>query len=474
MDSDSYLFTDWFPILLAPSQLEQFPYQAVGLIYAPPGTIPGDELSQETFSYSKLIATGTSLSDQQGNSYGYANLQSSVLSTNQTVTIGANADWYGLKFGATIAFNQAQSTGWSNETTTINTNSTDDSVVFETEAIDSTSYTLSVTGAEPGDAAAYDNQPFWADIIVLMVKAQYAIWDYPACMAQQLIGAYPSYQLVSVRQLYEAAIGGNTITYNVPDGAGGMVPILSLAPQDCANLLSLDPFFEEQWQGAPIDTSPRFRLIGSTQFGTRLFSSTTSPSGIAADAHIQVSIQQILEQEQENQQTYQLQIEYQSEYTLQQTQVSGAGGILNLGVMQFGGGTQRQNTQGSTQTYTYVFSQTTMSLQEVQSSLLVRGTLDDEGGVAAPSGFLQVVAYRDLALGGIAFQDVNARSPPSSRVSSILSQPKLRSFLGSVSRQPVKGSAKKQIAAKATSKRSAKKQIAAKATSKRPAKKVAG
>lgn len=493
------LFTDWFPIVLAPSRLEQLPYQAVGLIYAPPGCVPGYELSQERFAYSSLIATGTALADAEQEAYGYADFSSSGLVTAQTAEGGTGsalsallgeAGGGSIPFGISLAIDETQSQGWSTQTKTVQTRAAEDGVTFKTEAIDSTAYALSVAGAEPGDQAPPANQPFWADLFVLMVKAQYAIWDYPSFKAQQLLGAYPSYQLASVRQLQLAAALGSSLTsalaegesgigslavqaltgpiaagetvyvgtgrtaqaltasaaaqpgetviqvqaftsayaqpvgapvyaaasliaYVVPDGAGGTVPILSLAPPDAEALLGLDPFYEAGWQGAPVDASDRFRLIGATEFGTRVVLNDAKVA--VSDAHVQTTLEEILRREREDHQRSSTSIEYESECTLEQVKTTKAGVKINLGVVQFGQSSERKTRQGETQTSRYSFTQSTLSLQETQSALTVTGVLDDgplqATGKAKPQGFLQVVVYRDLALGGIAFQDINAVKP---------------------------------------------------------------
>jgi hypothetical protein len=86
---------------------------------------------------------------------------------------------------------------------------------------------------EPGET--FDQEPFWADQIVVLLDVESALWDFNGSTTMQLLGAQ-DFDAISVKDLDACAINKNKYGWTLINGA-------KLTPVECSDLLALDPYF---------------------------------------------------------------------------------------------------------------------------------------------------------------------------------------------------------------------------------------
>jgi hypothetical protein len=370
-------------VAVLPSDLVQLKALPVGLIYCPPGS-----KSSATLSYGTTNSLTWGFSDSSGNTYtvddsisvSQQNMQSS------TGSVSLNYAGYSLGLGASDQF-QTQQT-WDTSTTTGVTTTVQNAYTIDLTDAETWSWQINIPYPYPGETAFPNNQAFQEDTFLLIVHPQLAIWAYPSLNAVQLLASWPGLTSVAVSDLAAAALGtqGQTLTSESAS--------VTLSAADCASLLSLDPFYAAQWQGATLPPD-RFAYIQPCTFGTEI--TVTQNGQDYADKHQTMTYQSLTSSEQ----TYKESFSYtytatvDSKYTYSTTEGSGfnfsVGFMQNLGSQSSGGkgddkgGATGTGTQGSsgTSTSTTDVTQTTnvnyQMFQEVdyKTAVTYSGSLDD-------------------------------------------------------------------------------------------------
>jgi hypothetical protein len=107
-------------------------------------------------------------------------------------------------------------------------------------------------------AETYEQEPFWADRIVLLLDPQAALWDFNGTPAMQLLGASDFYE-ITVRDLDACAKNTNQNAWKLSNGQ-------YLTPSECRDLAALDPFYGVGQWISPVD-SGRGEAVGSGTYG---------------------------------------------------------------------------------------------------------------------------------------------------------------------------------------------------------------
>ena len=107
-------------------------------------------------------------------------------------------------------------------------------------------------------AETYQQEPFWADRVVLLLNPQAALWDFNGTPDMQLLGA-SNFTEVSIRDLDTCSQNTNQNAWKLPDGQ-------YLSPGECHDLAVLDPFYGTG-QGFSPETVGRGLAAGSGSYG---------------------------------------------------------------------------------------------------------------------------------------------------------------------------------------------------------------
>ncbi len=244
------------PISVLPAAFAQMKVLPYTILYRPPG-----DLSSATFSVTRSFSTNMSVGQsttidqtgsfaqsagitrgelfsamisfmagfqvggQQGSSSNTMNM--SAFDTNTTVgygITGVNSSTGGFTFPVGGMIDVSDPTIFPALTY----------VVPNTCSPTTVNYSLTCTSMPP---ETYQQQPFWADEIVLLLHPQTAIWSLNGMTASQLVGSSGAYDTVSVIDLQTCATNSSTAS---------AFPLINgdyLSPSECQELLSLDPFY---------------------------------------------------------------------------------------------------------------------------------------------------------------------------------------------------------------------------------------
>jgi hypothetical protein len=255
------------PITVLPAALMQMKVLPYTIVYRPPG-------DQSTGTYVTTQSFGTSMSVGS----------STTLDNTKTFeqSFGVNDDFKVTALIAAIqlADGQSQTTSgsWdnnavigkgltvSNSTTQaislmVGSSTSDASVIPAHEYVvpntcNQSNYSSSTCSVMPGEN--YAQEPFWADLIILLLHPQAALWDFNGTPGVQLLGA-ADFDSVSIRDLATCSRNSDPNAWRLSDGD-------FLSPSECQDLLSLDPFYGAG-QGIDPSVSGRGLHLGNGPYG---------------------------------------------------------------------------------------------------------------------------------------------------------------------------------------------------------------
>ena len=209
-------FTPPLLISLEPTALLQLNVMPYKILYQP----PGDE-SQSSFALSQGQESSTQLT--LGSSSGSA----ATSDTNVGVGASAQATFFGSGFSLSADHN------WDDSTT-----STSTSANSQSNTVDITdTFTQSwQSGVNPADLKNPAVEPWEYDEYALILHPQVAVWDVAGQVSYDLFAAQSAEYDVSAHDLLTCADG---LALPIP---GDYQPPIVLQPQECASLLTLDPF----------------------------------------------------------------------------------------------------------------------------------------------------------------------------------------------------------------------------------------
>ena len=117
-------------------------------------------------------------------------------------------------------------------------------------------YTAATCTVNAGET--YAQQPFWADRIVVLLNPQFALWDFNATPAMQLLGA-SDFDEVTIKDLDACISNTNQNAWRLANGQ-------FLTPAECKALATLDPFYGTGQSFSPVPMR-RGVEVGSGSYG---------------------------------------------------------------------------------------------------------------------------------------------------------------------------------------------------------------
>jgi hypothetical protein len=367
-----------FQVIIAPTYFGQMHALPYTIIYTPPGNN-----SDVQFKTTSTYGTMMGFQVQNQTQVQVANV------VGQSFKIGANYSFNlaGVDLGPNSQAGINAAATFGNQITTTSTVQTQTNNT-ETLTINSslaTTFEENVAKGNPpppaGDQVQRWEEPFWGDMIDVIINPVFAIWSYPslgegepAFSAAQVIAYGQGSQsdlLLPVNSLYYAVLVGTN--YTVPSTTN------TFTPQECAALLNLDPFYSGgAWQGASLDPA-RFVLISapgnSLPNVSRKYDSTETTS-------------------------YQSQLQVTGQYGNTTANQSGQNSATfggNIGPIS-GSATLNQQQTATTNIQVQYQSQVQTNIGNSVESVV---TIQD----SASLGSMKV--YQDLVFGGLAVQDPN-------------------------------------------------------------------
>lgn len=254
-----------FLVRVNPTGLTQGKVQPYVLVYQPPGAD-----SEQDY----LNGVQTSWSSGFTLAQGSGTTVASGTSSQQLIGVAGSAGGPTGSLVPTLTVNGNQSQQWSQQTQTTNLVSTGGALTEVQSSFEASKFPAKSHGSPiapacnwPSTTASdcppipYIQQPFWGDRIFLLVHPQFAFWNFSRCasgappsgsplacpsgdapvqlIAQRLIGADPTQGSPSVADLYQCLAPGGSYTLPGENGTPGD----TLTPDECYDLLRLDPFF---------------------------------------------------------------------------------------------------------------------------------------------------------------------------------------------------------------------------------------
>lgn len=247
--------TPAFNLVVAPAALMQIKALPETIVYLPPGN-----RSNGTFSLTKTFGTTITA----GETVGIDNTNSQ----NDWTQLVSGGDFTGnIAKVLDLGFSGSSETRWDRKTTIKAGQSLDRDLQGVNQT--ATAFARTVTADAdtiPGPDGPFEKQPFWGDLVVILVHPQLAVWDF--------------FGRPIVQQFAASSAGGlpNDIAIPVSEldaCANGMAPFQNgyafmtasheqevLTAEECRNLAALDPFWGK---GQSADLTGRGQLMVASQ-----------------------------------------------------------------------------------------------------------------------------------------------------------------------------------------------------------------
>lgn len=193
------LSADAFLMVQTPAAAFQLPVVPVAILYSPLGNSPS---AVSTLGFTEISGTNQSFSTTTGQSYGYT--QDDKTSYQAGVSLTFNGNLTGLGIGpdlGTLSVGYQFSNSWDNsvQTESGSQSTTATSVTYQQVKSFQPSNTPA-SGQPPLNGITSSTEPFWNDEILVLLNAQYAVWDYPASPILQPLGNAGAME-ISIRAL---------------------------------------------------------------------------------------------------------------------------------------------------------------------------------------------------------------------------------------------------------------------------------
>ena len=421
---------DWqatppFTVMVLPNGVAQLKVMPLAIIYAPPGACGGQDKpvsctyanaggtssssatnqSRELFAYTQSFGTTLSF----GESAVAAVANAAVSSSGSTISLSTPSDLTpNLMTPNVFADGESLSPmtiplpqlSWSEQQS--QAQATGESANFAQGQTYQFAQLLSVTSnwtvidpdIKPGDATAYDKEPFWDDTYILMVSPEFAFWDFGTpsggpMTQSQFLSAQSNYWPVTVKELDQCVSGAATVTNPYDTG-------IKLSAAECTELLSLDPFYPggnsaaiprgssvDQSRFVPLPSSPFGKLPNTNQPLSTDISTLISNSSTAGTQSSQV-------------------------YNGTVTNSAATSTTTGLSFLYHKAGVSGSVTTGSSgsQGTSLQITYSGLAAETVQQTMQVTGQLIESDVEIVPN------VYRDVIFGGILVQDPNSQKKP--------------------------------------------------------------
>lgn len=387
-----------FQLIVQPLALAQLKVMPYTLIYQPPG-----DASKATFS------TTTSFGISMAVDSKLATNQSTTVDNKGTETLSLGLSNFGIgdllgKVGnISDAFSSA--TSW-DKSTKLGVGTISDVATNSTTTFSSTmSLQLSNSSLTPGATGTYSGEPFWSDTFVLLVHPQVGFWQLGGVPVISMLAAAGT---PAAPELLEPTVADldTCARQAAPYTAGIPLPGTSdvLNKDECAQLLTLDPFYVLGQSLPSLASNPRAVRVGGTDYGVDPLTS----------ADLAPTMSQVI--------TYASTAAVTSvgSYTATVTDVLSSQGTatISLGLFGISGSDKLDNTETTTSSTDWTVTLQSSFTATAQSSTSLTGALDDHHGLKGDGSFLparpHVEVYQDTLFGSFMFQDPSAPAAPAS------------------------------------------------------------
>jgi hypothetical protein len=256
-------------------QMKVLPYT---IVYRPPGDqSAATYTTTKSYGTTMAVGSGSTFANNQifANSYGVSSGEkvTALIATvqeadNQTQSNSSTWD-SNTTIGTGLTVSMSHTTVRSTQVGS-QSPSSDASIVPASPYVTPSTCTaanFATNGCAVQPAESYNQEPFWADRVVLLLNPQAALWDFGGNPALQLLGA-DDFQEMSIKDLSTCAASTNQNAWKLNTGA-------YLTPTECQALAALDPFYGEgQWLDPSL--SGRGLRLGSGSYGRDPLSPTSA------------------------------------------------------------------------------------------------------------------------------------------------------------------------------------------------------
>jgi hypothetical protein len=384
---------------LALAQLKVLPYT---LLYAAPGNASSTTY-QTTASFGVSMTFDNKVENDTANKVDNTNTNGVGLSVTELLGEGDDkTSGVSDTLMASSTWDQSTQTGVGTINDAANNQTSSYQSIF--------SWKISDPTLTPGANGTVNGAPFWDDTFVLLVHPQIGLWQIGGAPIVSLLAARgtpasPDFSLPTVKDLDACARGVAPHPSGYP--IAGTSDVLTSA--ECAELLTLDPFYGEgfvQGQAAPWLTpsfNSRFTSIASTPYG--VIPPTAQHPNEVDQA---ITLNDILTYT--NTQTQQSVGSYTA--TVQDVITTSVSFGSTMTVYGVSGSENFSNTDTATTGTTWTVTLQSSYAATAQSSVSITGALDDQhglqgsplAGTALPYQPYTNV-YRDMIFGTFLFQD---------------------------------------------------------------------
>jgi hypothetical protein len=178
---------DAFLMVQTPAAAFQLPVLPMAILYSPLGNTI-DAVS--TLGFTETTGTNQSFSTTTGQSYGYT--QDDKTTYQAGVSLVFNGNLTGLGIGpdlGTLSAGFNFSGSWDNSVETDSEYHSTSTTAVTYQQVKSFQISNTPAVSQPSlNDITYSTEPFWNDEILVLVDAQYAVWDYPASPILQPLG----------------------------------------------------------------------------------------------------------------------------------------------------------------------------------------------------------------------------------------------------------------------------------------------
>jgi hypothetical protein len=391
------IYTPAFDLVVLPAAMVQLKVLPETIVYMPPGNKSNANL-KVTRTFTTIITAGET-----------AQIDNSSTQDDWMELIDQGSYSAGIGKVFNLGFNGSSDTTWDTKTTL----KTGQGLERDLQGVNqvATAFTRTITAAPtsvPGAAGAFQQEPFWSDLVVVLVHPQIAVWNFYGRQKQQLVaalssGGLPNDIAIAVSELDACANGVAPFANGYRFTTAGN-DVETLNAQECRRLVALDPFWGKG-QSATL-TSRGQLLVASQEYGIPV---TGPQSENSLDIQVITSNSETVTDQ--NTVSYASTVEQVVGTTSSVGLTVGGGPGGGIPVVDIGLSDAVTLKHGSsldksvTMTLTYKNSSATTYETDVQTE----GVIDDNvRRVSAP----HVEVYRDDAFGSLMFRDPDAVCSP--------------------------------------------------------------
>lgn len=226
-----------FKVVVLPAALIQLKVQPETILYMPPGNASSASM-KVTATFSTVVTAGAT-----------TQVDNTQATDTFTEFIEQNGVTENIDKILNDGYQSSTDTKWDQKTTL----KTGQALEHDLQGMNPQQFVFTrginaTSSAVPGRSGAYANEPFWNDLIIVLVHPQLAFWDFYGKSTMQLVAAsaagtgLPDDIAIPLGALADCAKGGPTYPNGYPFFTASNQPD-TLTAAECKSLAALDPFW---------------------------------------------------------------------------------------------------------------------------------------------------------------------------------------------------------------------------------------